>query len=162
MTLYLLDANAPIRAHGDFYDIERIPQFWDWLLGQAEAGIVKMPREIYGEVCQSADLLGQWLKRPDVKRALVLDEPTNRAVLQRVVADGYAPDLSDVELVKIGQDPFLIAAAIGGAGRVVVTREVSKPTAQRANRKVPDVCRMFGIEPITDYELYRRLNFRIG
>jgi hypothetical protein len=162
MTLYLLDANAPIRAHADFYDIERVPQFWDWLLAQAEAGTVKMPREIYGEVCQSKDLLGRWLRRVDVKRALVLDEPTNRAAVQRVVAQGYAPDLTDVELPKIGQDPFLVAAALGGADRVVVTREVSKPSAQRANRKIPDVCAVFRIEAITDYELYRRLDFRIA
>ena len=161
MTLYLLDANALIRAHGDFYDIQRIPQFWEWLLVQAEVGAVKMPREIYGEVSQSRDLLGQWLQRPNVKRAMVLDEPANRAALQQVVAQGYAPDLSDVELQKIGRDPFLVAAALNGVDRIVVTREASKPSAQRANRKVPDVCRMFQIEAITDYEFYRRLDFRV-
>jgi hypothetical protein len=159
MTLFLIDANVLIRAHGDFYDIERVPQFWDWLLGQADAGVVKMPREIYGEASQSPDLLGRWMRRPEVRAALVLDEPTNRANLQRVVSVGYAPDLTDVEIVKVGRDPFLVAAALGGDGRVVVTREVSKPKAQRANRRVPDVCATFGVEAISDFELYRRLNF---
>jgi len=161
MTLYLIDANAPIRANGDFYDLQRIPQFWEWLLVQADGGKVKMPREVYDEVSQSPDLLGQWMRQPEVRRVMVLDEATNRAKVQRVVEEGYAPDLSDTELPRLGRDPFLVAAALGGGDRVVVTKEVSKPSAQRANRKVPDVCRGFGIDSITDFELYRRLDFRI-
>lgn len=30
--LYLLDANVLIRAHSDYYPIDRIPQFWEWLI----------------------------------------------------------------------------------------------------------------------------------
>ena len=29
--MHLLDANVLIRADADFYSLERIPQFWDWL-----------------------------------------------------------------------------------------------------------------------------------
>ncbi len=29
MTLYLVDANVLIRAHEDYYPLDRIPQFWD-------------------------------------------------------------------------------------------------------------------------------------
>lgn len=50
MTLYLLDANVLIRAHADYYPIDRIKPFWEWLLGQADTARVKMPREIYDEV----------------------------------------------------------------------------------------------------------------
>lgn len=32
MTVYLIDANVLIRAHGDYYPIDRIKPFWDWLL----------------------------------------------------------------------------------------------------------------------------------
>lgn len=46
MTLYLMDANVPIRAHGDYYPIDRIAPFWEWLQAQAEADRVKMPRQI--------------------------------------------------------------------------------------------------------------------
>jgi hypothetical protein len=57
MTLYLLDANVLIRAHEDYYPVDRIPQFWAWLLTQAEAGAVKMPLQIYNEVAPSRGLL---------------------------------------------------------------------------------------------------------
>jgi len=157
MMLHLLDANVVIRAHADYYPLDRLPPFWAWLLSMAEAGRVA----IFEEVCRSPDLLGQWLRRPEVRKAIVLDEPTNMAAVQRVIARGYAPDLNDVELLSMTRDPFLVAAALGGPDRVVATREVSKPKKQRANRKVPDVCATMGIECISDFELWRRLDFRV-
>jgi hypothetical protein len=162
MTLYLMDANVPIRAHGDYYPIDRIGPFWEWLLTTAVAGWVKMPREIYDEVARSPDLLGQWLRRPEVREAIVLAEPTDMEAVQLVIAKGYAENLNDVELLSLTRDPFLVAAALGGQERVVVTREVSRPNAQRANRKVPDICTSMGIEWITDFELWRRLDFRLA
>ena len=51
--LYLLDANVLIRAHEDYYPIDRVPQFWVWLLGLAEAGHAKLPFEIYHEIAVS-------------------------------------------------------------------------------------------------------------
>jgi hypothetical protein len=52
MTLHLIDANVLIRAHGDYYPIDRIKPFWKWLLREAQADRVKMPREIYDEVAR--------------------------------------------------------------------------------------------------------------
>jgi len=162
MTLYLMDANVPIRAHGDYYPIDRIGPFWQWLLAQAQADRVKMPRQIYDEVARSTDLLGQWLRRPEVRKAIILAETVDMATVQKVIAEGYAADLNDIELLTLTRDPFLIAAAMGGSDRVVVTREVSKRTATRAKRKVPDVCATMGVACINDYELWRRLDFRIA
>ena len=162
MTLYLLDANVLIRAHGDYYPLDRIEPFWTWLLEMAEAARVKMPVEIYDEVAGSPDLLGQWLRRPEVRRAIVLGEPTDMAFVQLVIANGYAPDLSDVEIMKFGRDPFLVAATKGLSDRVVVTREVARPTAQRANRKLPDVCATIGVQCINDFQLWRSLDSRIS
>jgi hypothetical protein len=161
MTLYLLDANVLIRAHEDYYPVDRIPQFWAWLLTQAEAGAVKMPLQIYNEVAPSRGLLAEWLRLPDIREAILLDEAADLTRVQQVLAHGYAVDLTDVELEEIGQDPFLIAAALGGRDRVVVTREASKPTATRARRRIPDVCNVFGLTVITDFALYRLLAFSI-
>ena len=67
---------------------------------------------------------------PEVKDTLILKE---RPVgMQLVLQNGYAPDLDE----KGGKDPFLIAAAMAGPDRVVVTKEVSKPKLTRANRRV--------------------------
>ena len=89
----------------------------------------------------------------------MLNEPTNG--VNHVIDNGYAPDLNDVEIMKIGKDPFLIAAALAASDRVVVTREVSRPAATRANRKVPDVCATFGIVSISEFKLYSVLKFSI-
>ncbi len=159
MTVYVVDADVLIRANADFYAIDRVPQFWAWLLGQAQLGAVKMTQQNCGEVAGSLDILGRWMNRLEVKTALILPETTDRKKFQHVLDYGYGTNLNEVELQEIGRDPFLIAAALWNGDRVVVTREVSSPRKQRANRKIPDVCLSLRVEVITDYELYRRLDF---
>jgi Domain of unknown function (DUF4411) len=83
--------------------------------------------------------------------------------LNSVLTQGYASDLNDSEIEEIGQDPFLIGYALADvANSTVVTKEVSAPSKQRANRRVPDLCKTFGIRSINDFEFYRELNFKIG
>ena len=53
--LYLLDANALIDANRDYYPIDRVPEFWDWLVAKGERGQVKIPLEIYEEVTDGND-----------------------------------------------------------------------------------------------------------
>jgi hypothetical protein len=120
-----------------------------------------MPREIYDEVAQSSDVLGDWLRQPEVKAAIILSEPTDPSRVRHVIGHGYAHDLNDIEVESLGRDPFLIAAGLGGLDRVIVTREVSRPSKLRANRKIPDVCGAFGLRVINDFALYRELKFSI-
>jgi Domain of unknown function (DUF4411) len=161
MTLYLLDANVIIRAHEDYYPVDRIPQFWSWLLDMAVTNVIKMPRVIFDEVKPSTGPLADWLKQAHVRETMILAEPVDVNHVQLVLAHGYAPDLNDVEIEEIGKDPFLIAAALAGPDRAIVTREVSKPSKRRAERRIPDVCSVFRIPVITDFGLYRTLNFSI-
>ncbi|MFN8682746.1 DUF4411 family protein [Paracoccus sp. P2] len=159
--LYLLDANTLIRANADYYPIDRIPQFWDWLIDCGHAGRVKIPNEIADEVTAGRDDVADWLKEENAKSALRLGEKVDVAALRHVVAHGYAPDLDSTEMQKIGKDPFLVAYAIGKLDRTVVTKELSKPSKQRANRKVPDVCNVCGVTWLNDFGFYRDADFRI-
>ena len=159
--LYLLDANTLIRANADYDPIERIPQFWDWLIECGRAGRVKIPNEIADEVTAGRDEVADWLKGEDAKIALRLGERVEVASLRHVVANGYAPDLDATEMQKIGKDPFLVAYALSKVDRTVVTKEFSKPSKQRANRKVPDVCNICGITWLNDFGFYREAGFRI-
>lgn len=62
--------------------------------------------------------------------------------------------------MKVGRDPFLVAyALVDPANRCIVTTEVSKPSTERANRKLPDVCGFFGVESYNTFGLTRRLDF---
>lgn len=157
--LYLLDANVLITAKNSYYAFDRVPEFWDWLAHVANHGSAKLPVEIYEEIKDGNDALAVRVRDRANKDALVLDEEVDPAVVARVVDQGYAGDLTDIEVEKIGRDPFLIAYAISGQGRCVVTTEVSKPTAVRANRRIPDVCMGFGIACIDTFAFLKALNF---
>jgi hypothetical protein len=158
--LFLLDANVLIDAGRDYYPPERVPEFWDWLQHQGNAGRIKIPVEMYEEVAPGRDSVAAWLKTDPVITALVLQEEADPALVARAVAVGYAPDLSQVELVEVGRDPFLLAHALADtAQRCVVTTENSRPTRKRANRHLPDVCATLAVNSCHTFEMLRRLNF---
>ena len=164
--LFLLDANVLITANSTYYPLDQIPEFWSWVQHQAESNRLKIPREIMEEIKagrKDDDPLLDWICIPEIESALLLDELVDVALVQHVVSTGYAADLSDDEVEKIGRDPFLIAYALADpAERTVVTTEVSRPSAQRANRKVPDVCQNLGAISCGPFALNRALGFRTG
>ncbi len=119
-----------------------------------------MPLEIWQEVSGSRSQLGTWINDAGVKASLILDEEADRGVLNDVLDTGYGANLTDTDLEKIGQDMFMVAyARANRAERIVVTKEVSAPSKQRGNRKLPDVCNAFGVQWMTDFTLYRGLGF---
>lgn len=158
--LYLVDANVLITADSQYYPLDRVPEFWDWLLHMASQGTVKMPTEMIEEIKAGDDVLAEWVSDREHLEALRLAEDVDVGLLQRVIAEGYAPDLDDTEIGRLGQDPFLISYALKDvSARRVVTTEVSKPTRQRANRHIPDVCSGFRVGWLNSFELVRILNF---
>lgn len=137
----MLDANVLIDANRDYYPLERVPEFWDWLIRMGTEDNVKVPYEIYEEINAGTDALAKWAKDKDVSEALVLKEDADQRLVADVINVGYASDLNDIEIETVGRDPLLIAYARADVGsRTIVTTEHSKPTKQRANRHVPDVC----------------------
>ena len=163
--LYLADANVLITANNLYYPIDRVPEYWEWLAYMGSQGHVKMPFEIFEEVKDGPedaekDLLFAWLQEEANKKALLLDEKVDPVLLQKVIAEGYAPDLTDDEVEQIGRDPFLIAYCMVSKNRCVVTVETSSPRKQRQNRKVPDVCKVMGANYCNPFEFNRALGFR--
>jgi hypothetical protein len=85
-----------------------------------------------------------------------------------VTERGYADDLKDDEIEKIGRDPFLVAYALADVqnrcvvtqNRCVVTNEQSRPSRIRANRHLPDVSREFKVLPKNTFDLIKELDFR--
>ena len=163
--LYLLDANVLIDANRDYYPIQRVPEFWDWLLEMGRNGSIKVPEEIYEEIVpppsRQPDELAKWLKSH--KDTMVLDEQVSQELIARAIEQGYAPDLTDEEIEKVGRDPFLIAYALADfRNRCVVTTERSRSSTSRANRHLPDVCDDLQVPCINTFELIRTLNFYTG
>ena len=157
--LYLLDANVLIDANRDYYPLGRVPEFWDWLIDRAASRQVRIPMEMYEEIIAGKeDGLTRWLK--DNRDAVLLDENAEAPLVARVTEQGYARNLSEEEIERVGRDPFLIAYAFRDpARRTVVTTEVSRPKKQRANRHIPDVCDALGVLHCNTYDLIRALDF---
>jgi hypothetical protein len=164
--IYLLDANVLITAHSYYYPVDAVPEFWSWVAHQAASNKIKIPIEIYEEIKDGSndaeqDLLYAWIQDSDHKKATVLSQDVDPALVQRVIADGYANDLTDDELEQLGRDPFLIAYALAApSDYCVVTTEVSKPRKQRQNRRIPDVCTTLGLRCIDTFTMLRELQFR--
>jgi len=158
--IYLLDANVLIDANRDYYCIGSVDEFWEWLVHHGEQGNIKIPIEIYEEIKAGNDELAAWAKETETEAALKLDEDVNIALVRKVTEEGYALDLSDIEIEGVGRDPFFIAYALADpTGRVIVTTENSKPSRLRAKRHIPDVSKQFGIQSINTYELTKALRF---
>jgi hypothetical protein len=154
--MYLLDANVLIFAKRDYYPMDRFPEYWDWLLYQAECGNVKIPSQIWDELQEHDDDVRAWVR--EHREVLILDCDDIDLHVPDVLSC-YADDLTESELEQIGADPFLVAGGIATKS-VVVSKEGSAPSRQRANRKVPDICTRMGVRCITDHLLIRELDFR--
>ena len=124
---------------------------------------MKIPLEVLEEVRagrRDNDLLMDWISEDENADALLLEEEVDAVLVQSGVSTGYAADLTDDELEKIGRDPFLIAYALSKPlDRCVVTTEAPRPSAQRQNRKIPDVCKAIGVHCCDPFNLNRVLGF---
>jgi len=93
----------------------------------------------------------------------LLDEAVEADLVADVINNGYAPDLTEDEILQIGRDPFLIAYALASpANRCVVTTEASAPSKQRQNRRIPDVCATMGVSCCNTFAMTKALGFRTG
>ncbi|HBY42162.1 MAG TPA: DUF4411 domain-containing protein [Brevundimonas sp.] len=164
--MFLIDANCLITAHNHYYPTNRVPEYWAWIAHHAKAGRLKMPVEIYEEIAvgmndAEKDLLFGWIKSTGIKNDLVLGEECDLESVQNILLNGYAADLTEIELAKIGRDPFLIAyGRADPAGRCVVTHEQSAKDAKRSKRKIPDVCAQFDVPCCSFWQLLRKLDFK--
>jgi hypothetical protein len=163
--LYLLDASVLITAHHQYYPVDGVPEYWEWLTFMGQQGKVKLPFEIFDEIKEGPaatgkDLLFSWLQLNETKDALLLPDEVDPALVQKVISEGYAPDLTDDQVEYIGRDPFLIAYAMAAEERCVVTVENSEPKRQRQNRKIPDVCKTFEKACCNPFAFNKALGFR--
>ena len=94
--LYLLDANVMIRAHEDYYPIDRIPQFWAWFAGLGTNGTVKVPYEICREIAVSTGPLHDWLTDAAISQAMSLD--------MRPARDWYMEPVGAVAIAAEGRE----------------------------------------------------------
>ncbi len=133
--LHLFDANVLITASHTYYPLDGVPEFWDWIDHQATKGRIKLPVEVLEEVLAGSkkeDPLLDWMiAHKDILR---LKEKVDPSLVNKVVTEGYAPDLTDDELIEIGQDPFLMHTR--WSTPQIVASSLSKLARQRRSAKI--------------------------
>ncbi len=167
---YLLDANVLITANNQYYEIDRIPHFWDWIAKHASLDIIKLPEEMMREITpdKQYNTFLDWLANNRI--ALTLNREQIQPYLNTVFQRGYG--ISQTNQATAGftesnaNDAVLIAYALAeSANRKVVTLESVQETGDQLpiprRRKIPLVCRQLGVECIDTFDLIRELDFRI-
>jgi len=163
-----------IDAKNRYYPLERIPQFWNWLVHQSVAGNIKLPPQVISEILGSettdeepVDILAEWVMFN--RTTLEWSDELSLDLLTRTYNQGYdsAPErLTTVDPLTEPADPFLIAYALENPDiRRVVTMEnvqsVGTTLPKPSNRRIPLVCRLLGVTCINTFDLIRELDFRI-
>ena len=158
--LYILDANILIDAKRTYYQFDRVPEFWAWLAHMGVEGRVKVPVEVYDKLTDAKDDdLADWLRVN--KNAMLFSEDVEPGLIAYAHNRGYGGNLTEDDIEKLNEDPFLIAYALADRNnRCVVTTEVSKPRRQGANRHIPDVCMDLGVSCCNTFTFIQELDFR--
>ena len=158
--IYLVDASVIITAKDYYYQLDRVPEFWEWLSYWGEQGKIRIPKEIMFEITQDSGILGKWIK--ERKNLFLIDEEIQN--VNYVLMNGYdltLDEIDDIQIAKVGKDPFLISYGLTDKeNRAVVSTESSKPSKQKYNKKIPDVCSQLGIKCFDIYRLIKDLDFR--
>lgn len=120
----------------------------------ADSGVLIATEEVLEELGREDTEVQQWAEEHGAM-FLPLDEVTQQRA--RDILRSH-PNLIDLKKRRSGADPFVIATATIN-GSAIVTEE--KPSGGPPKVKIPDVCRVYGIECIALLELLRREGVRL-
>lgn len=155
--VYWIDAGVLIEAQRRAYPMAMLPQFWQFLHMQLEAGTVRMPRIAFEEITDAGrgDELAQWCK---ARKKLGLCMPETKAVQARygqiathVQAKHPAQHARDF---LNGADGWVIAYAFATQG-IVVTQENER--SYRSKVKIPTVAKFFTVPHCDTYKMLAAL-----
>jgi hypothetical protein len=154
---YLLDANTYIQAKNEYYQMDVCPGYWHWLDCQFGNGQLASVSLVYDEIKGFGDELSTWVKSRKEQFLDISDDATQAkfAEIAQHVAELQNLKPGNLESFLGGADPWLIAKA-KTIGAAVVTHEVLAPESAR-KIKVPNVCKIFGVDYLNTFQLLRRL-----
>jgi len=133
--------------------MEFCPAYWDWLDRQFQTGQVMSIDNVYVELVDSKDELCDWVKNHKAHFIPVSDDATQEkfAEIANFVVNLENKSQVDIANFLSKADPWIIAKAVTSGG-VVVTHEALVPENSK-KVKIPNICREFGVEYISTYQL---------
>jgi len=149
------DSNVFMQAKNLYYAFDIAPGFWNGVSECAKSGSIKSPTMVYNEIAKGGDELTSW-----AKTVKLFVDPTKKVqetfskIAEYVVHNGTFHPAQAALFLK-GADAWVISSAIADDG-IVVTHE-KLVGADSTKVKIPNVCKQFGVDCVTCYEMIRRL-----
>ncbi|MBI5416427.1 DUF4411 family protein [Candidatus Poribacteria bacterium] len=156
MRFYCLDTNVFIEPWNKYYSMKRCPEYWDILDNLGKKGTVFCPDQVKREIDKVDDLLKQWL---NTKPYFIRQETEDVQLRVREILKAF-PNLIMVGANRSMADPWVVAHAMV-VNAVVVSKEYGINQDQNNSRiKIPDVCRHFKINCISDFEFIDEIGIK--
>jgi predicted nucleic acid-binding protein len=160
---YALDANAFIQAKRKFYAFDFCPGYWRTLIWHQRQGRLCSIDKVRAELRKGADDLWSWAENQFGEAAFAsTSDPAVTAIygqmLAWVMAQTQFNDPAKAEFQQVADGWLAAYAKVNGS--IVVTLEEFDPVIKK-KVPLPNVCRAFDVEPITPFEMLRRLNVRL-
>ncbi|KAA1258379.1 hypothetical protein LF1_08980 [Rubripirellula obstinata] len=160
---FLLDADAFIRSHHDFYSPDFCPGFWEAILRAHDLKRVASIKQVRRELISGKDELADWVKSqtPATLFKEERDVKIQRKFTEVIewVRQNDQYHLTARNRFIRGADPWLIAYASVN-DYVIATFEVSAPDS-KAKVKLPDVADAFDVQCVNPPEMLRQLGVRL-
>ncbi len=157
---YLLDTNVFIEGAKRWYGFDICPGFWEWLLAENAAGLVRSITAVRDEMLVRVDDLSDWVSAMPEGFFLAPDPavlPAMHKLAAWVHQQSYRP--AAIREFLESADYHLIAYAMTH-GHTVVTLEV--PSDSRKQVKIPEPCVAHGVSYVTPFMMLRRSKASFG
>jgi hypothetical protein len=158
---YWLDASSAIWCERDFFRLDKVPQYWDWLATKFEDGSVVTHKKIYAEIIKGAagekpSPVGVWIKnRKGVWCSYGCTDESKKLMgdISLYCINKYSYEIAREFLS--GGDALLIARAAVDGGIVVTQESVHK------HPKIPGICDKFGVKHMPMNKMNIALNMSL-
>ena len=166
---FLIDANAFITPHLQYYPFDLAPGFWEQLEDPIKDGRIAVLDMVKTEVLQGTDSLRDWMDRLEIGEFIDRRQPDILVKYSQVLTLLQTnPCYQEAALREWSKasvaDPWIIATA-AAYGYTIITLEKPipglSPKMPTKKPKIPDVARALGVQTQDLFYLMRKLNFRL-
>jgi len=143
MTIYWIDSSVLIQSRHKYHTKERVPQFWSWLDGKLDSGVIQMPHRAYREVTAGNDWLVKWCKDRRDRGLDVSSSAEVQSAYRQLVAHvehKYRHAQHQIREFQRGADGWVIAHAKATRGIAVSEEDRARKNAT-SSIKIPNLCR---------------------
>ena len=151
-----MDANTYIQAKNEYYHMDVVPGYWEWLDTQFQLGTLASVSMVYDELKGYEDELTDWVK-PRKEHFMDVSDDETQAVFSEIIQLLADNDFTskDTDNFLAGADPWLVAKAKVTDAAVVTLESLVPENSKKI--KIPNVCRQLDIEYINTFKLLRLL-----